>query len=154
MQVFRSEAEARACYEVLRDLHALWGIDLTLPGYLKERTVLVAGEFLKKRVPAADAVRAKALKVEAGDLKAYPALVDFLSAEEWPDGTERKPGTMLLFVDQGKAKVCLSDRDQGLVLFLTVDSLALILEACDDVLKSDEADWRPAKGGTQTRRSK
>lgn len=154
MQVFKTVEEAWEAYELLRLLHAGWDIVLPLPSYLKERTVIMAGEFLKKRVVASDAVKSRALKIEAGDLKAFPALVDFLCAEEWPDGSERKPGTLLLFMDQGKVKACLSDRDQGLVLFFTVPSLALVLEAADDVLKDGEADWRPAKGGTARRSQK
>lgn len=155
MQVFRTLADAEAAYAVLKAVYAGMGIKLPLPSYLKERIIIMSEGWLKKRVlKAGDAVRTGALKVAASDLQICPALVEFLSCEVWPDGTERKPGTLLLFVDQGKAKACLSDRDQGLVLFFTVDCLATLLEAADDVLKDESADWRPAKGGTQSRRSK
>lgn len=137
-------------YAILQPIYAAMGIDLPPR---KEHTFIMAGEWLKKRaVSAADAQRSKTLKIDAGDLKAYPALVDFLCADAWPDGTERKPGTLLIFADAGKFKGCLSDRDQALVLFFTVDSLALVMEAADDVLRAEDADWRPAKGGS-TRRS-
>src|SRR5260370_42005323 len=50
----------------------------------------------------------------------------------------------LLLADDGRLKVCLSDRDQGLVAFLVVPSLLGAAEAADEALRSSATDWRGA----------
>lgn len=134
-------------YAVLGPLHQRLGIPLQPR---KERFYVMAGEYLKKRsTTAPTAQKNGVLQVSRDDLVAWPALIDFLAAEVWPDGSERKPGTLLLFADQGKCKVCLSDRDQALVLFFTAETLITILDRADAILRDESADWRPAKGGTR-----
>lgn len=76
------------------------------------------------------------------DDKKLPTLCEFLSSSSWPDGSARRPGTCLLFVDEGKLKACLSDRDQGLVAFVVGTSFADVLLACEGVLTREDADWR------------
>jgi hypothetical protein len=86
------------------------------------------------------------------DLAAYPALLEFLTAESWPDGAARRTGTLLLFHDDYRIKLCLADRDQSLVLFVTCDSLTSCLQEAEEALCDPRSDWRPAKN-SQPRRS-
>jgi hypothetical protein len=114
-----------------------------LPRWEEER---VAGEFLKKRErPKPGEAKVVSVRVDPGDVDLYPALVDFLTANQWPDGTYRDKGTLMVFVDQDRLKACLSDKANQLVLFITLDSLTLVLEACEDALKDDASDWRASK---------
>lgn len=83
---------------------------------------------------------------DESDLILLPTLLEFLSLPAWPDGTVRVLGTLLLFVEGTRLKCCLSDRDQGLVLFLTAESTSGLLSLAEDALKDPKADWRPARG--------
>ena len=101
--------------------------------------------FLKRRETAKDKGRSAAVQLDETDAQLFPALVEFLTVDVWPDGTERRTGTVLLFLDQGRIKACLADRDQDVVLFTTVDALGTALEAVEDALRDPKGDWRPSK---------
>ncbi len=109
-------------------------------------------KYIRRRVkPAADSAGGHP-GVQLLDLDRCPALAEFLTAESWPDGAARKPGTVLIFFDDYRVKACLSDRDQGMVMFVTAEAISLVLNACEDALRAPEQDWRPSKSA-QTRRS-
>src|SRR5260370_22755096 len=74
-----------------------------------------------------------------------PARLGSRPADRWRDGSPRRPGTCLLLADDGRLKVCLSDRDQGLVAFLVVPSLLGAAEAADEALRSSATDWRVSR---------
>lgn len=88
-----------------------------------------------------------------GDLKAtdkvfaanYPALFEFLTIDEWSKGEARKTMTLRLFVEGGKWKACMVDREGGRVAFTTGDSVEGLFLLCDEQLREDTADWRPDK---------
>jgi hypothetical protein len=110
--------------------------------------------FLLKRSPAAARRPPEVDGVQLIDMDSCPALAEFLTLDFWPDGSSRKPGTMLVFYDDYRVKACLSDRDQGLVLFVTCDAISLAVAACDEALRNPDADWRPAKNGDSRRSGK
>lgn len=83
--------------------------------------------------------------VSAADCKELPALAEFLTAAEWPDGSTRETGTLLVFTEAGAVKVCLNDRAQGLVQFTTAPSLLGALGAAEQVLVEADGDWRPTR---------
>lgn len=80
-----------------------------------------------------------------------PALVEFLAASAWPDGGQRTPGSLTLFSDSGQWKLCLSDRAQGLIAFVTGQCPQTALEGAERGLVAGTLDWRAqrpnAKGG-------
>jgi hypothetical protein len=86
------------------------------------------------------------------DLAKFPALVEFLHCEAWPDGSRRQTGTLLVFVDEGRLKACLSDRDQALVGFVTGESLEGLIRAVEEGLQGDHVDWRPSRVNGKGRR--
>lgn len=99
--------------------------------------------YLQRRGDGRAGANGSAVQIQTPeDLQRFPALLEFLFAEQWPDGTSRKPGTLLLFADEGHVKGCLSDRDQGLVAFLTFDCLSTLLATAEDALRSEGVDWR------------
>jgi len=77
----------------------------------------------------------------------YPLLFEFLTETRFADGGARKTGTMLVFVDAGCLKACLSDREESLVAFVTSGSFEGLLDAMEGGLSHDSLDWRPASGG-------
>lgn len=71
-----------------------------------------------------------------------PTTHEFLCLERWPDGSSRRTGTLLLFVDQGMLKACVTDRDGGLVAFVSGNTLPGLLDALERGLSADTLDWR------------
>ncbi len=75
-----------------------------------------------------------------------PTLYQFLTDDKWDDGSQREPGTLLLFADAGRFKACLNDRDSGRSVFVSAVSLEGILEALEEGLAGDSLEWREKKG--------
>ena len=90
----------------------------------------------------------------ADELVRWPAILEFVSAERWPDGAMRTPGSLVVFVEQGRLKVCVNDKSQGLVAFVTAESLVGLLDAAEAILVSETGDWRATRkhrpGGGRT----
>ena len=76
-----------------------------------------------------------------------PALWEFLTASEWEEGETRETGTILIFVEEGRVKACLNDRDQGLVAFTSGVSVEDVFKSADKGLLADTLDWRPSRRG-------
>lgn len=91
---------------------------------------------------------------EQGDAWArrYPALAEYLDADKFPDGSARKTSTLLVFVDDGVLKACVSDRAESRVAFFSASTFEGLLDAVEVGLSTDNADWRPAGGGGRKRR--
>ena len=76
----------------------------------------------------------------------YPALSEFLAATRWSDGTPRVPGTLTLFTDGPQWKLCLSDKDQSRLAFVSGSSPQAALLAAEAGLVGSTLDWRAQKG--------
>ncbi len=102
---------------------------------------------LKKRDPSSSngPGTPAAACTSSSDLAMFPTLIEFLFSTRWEDGTSRLPGTLLIFMDGGRLKACLSDRDQGLVAFVTGGSTSELLSASERLLDDEGADWRPQR---------
>lgn len=74
--------------------------------------------------------------------KKYPSVIEFLTCTVWPDGTERVPGTINVFVAEGKLKVCINDKDADCVAFTTLASISGMLSELEAKLSKDDLDWR------------
>jgi len=79
----------------------------------------------------------------------YPSLWLFLTAVTYPEGDRRQTGTVLIFLDAGRLKACLSDRECGEVAFVSHATPDGLLEAVEAGLAGGGLDWRAAhkKGG-------
>lgn len=99
---------------------------------------------LKKREPASSngSGQSAAACTSLLDQTTYPLSWEFLFSMRWEDGSARVPGTLLIFTDLGRLKVCLSDRDQALVAFAVVGSTSEIFPAVERLLGDPGADWR------------
>jgi hypothetical protein len=86
------------------------------------------------------------------DAVLYPSLVEFLTRTEFEDGSARQTGTLMLFVEDGRLKVCLNDRAEGLVGFHSFQSLDTILGELEGCLDKDGVDWRKTRDGVKSGR--
>lgn len=89
---------------------------------------------------------------DAKFLKDFPALLELVSATSWEDGKSRKTSTMLLFVEEGRWKCCLSDREQQLTAFLSAGTHQGLLQAAEKGLQGGTVEWRKQKPYTPSRK--
>lgn len=75
----------------------------------------------------------------------YPNLWAFVTAAAFEDGEPRQTGTLLLFLEQGRLKGCLNDRECGEVCFVTGSTLEDLLGRIEAGLGSSDLDWRTAR---------
>lgn len=80
-----------------------------------------------------------------GPLADYPDLLEFLTLARWPDGAARETGTAMVFVDDGKWKIWLHDRDGKAGCFVAGTSLDGALAAAEGAVAGQAGDWRPDK---------
>jgi len=81
-----------------------------------------------------------------GVLVECPALVEYLSAEKYPDGATRERSVISVFIEDGRVKVCLNDRDAGRTLWRSGDGVEDCLILLETGIVDGTADWRRAAG--------
>jgi hypothetical protein len=89
--------------------------------------------------------------VLTGVLTGLPALLEYLGSAVYPDGAPRMRSTLLVLVEDGAVKVCLSDRDQEQSLWRSGSSLEDALAALEVTLTSEHQDWRRSGNAGQQR---
>lgn len=72
----------------------------------------------------------------------YPALAEYLVLEVFPDGTSRERSTLVVFVEDGLIKVCLSDRHYDRTLWASCETFEDCFASLDAALRGPGADWR------------
>jgi hypothetical protein len=81
--------------------------------------------------------------LEDSDFSAMlPNLCEHLILTEYADGTPRQTSTLLIFIDHGVLKLCLSDREIGRTCFVTGKTFEEALKNLDKGLGDDTVDWR------------
>jgi hypothetical protein len=98
------------------------------------------------RVPSPNGSAESAGDASPGEwLGLYPALSEFLVASRWSNGDARLPGTLTLFSDGPVWKMCLSDRAQSRVAFVSGSSPQGAFQAAEEGLQRSSLDWRPQR---------
>lgn len=92
-----------------------------------------------------EGTRRRVMDILGGPLEVYSGLVEFLTRIEWDPGEVRVPGTMMVFVEDGRWKIWLHDRDAGEGCFVSGETLHEALEAADKAIAGGGGDWRPDK---------
>jgi len=88
-----------------------------------------------------DAAKSKSASV--ADAVEYPQMIEYLTAERYPDGSARKPSSLVVLCDGQSWRVCLSDRDNERVLWKAGPTLKDALEAIElSLLGDDPTEWR------------
>lgn len=75
-------------------------------------------------------------------METYPDLYNFLTDTQWDDGKPRETGTMLLFVQEGRYKVALNDRDADASAFVSGRTLTELLLAVEEAITDPTVEWR------------
>lgn len=121
-------------------------VEMVLESGSIERWIM---SFLRRK-DQAEAKRAMVNAALAGEwAKKHPALWEFLTCEEYPDGSPRERSMLCLFVENGVFKGALQDRDQQQSLWASGDALESVLEALEaKVASGDDCEWR-AMGGVK-----
>lgn len=73
------------------------------------------------------------------------AIEEFLTRQEWAPGEARVPGSLTMFAELGRLKLCLHDKDQGLVGFVTAATWLGLWSATEAQLRDGTVDWRASK---------
>jgi hypothetical protein len=76
---------------------------------------------------------------------ACPALHEFLTLSVLPSGAARTTSTLLVFVEGGLWKAVLNERDAGLSLWATAESLQGLWDELEARLTAPAVDWRPSR---------
>jgi hypothetical protein len=74
----------------------------------------------------------------------YPALHDFLCVTN-VRGKDRRTGSLSLFVEDGRVKAALNDREEGMVAFVSGKSVLELAGSLEKGLQTGTLDWRPSR---------
>jgi len=82
----------------------------------------------------------------------HPAIWEYLTLAQHDTGTPRETSTLTLFVDEGRLKAVLRDRDACQALFATGPTVEELLASLEGMLTDHLADWRSDKASGFKRR--
>lgn len=102
--------------------------------------------FIRRKTTGGDGAVAGGGDVGSVDVASLPALMEYLTSATWPEGDARETSTLLVFVEEGRFKGVLNDREQARSLWASSPSLAGLLEALEGMLASGSAEWREQRG--------
>lgn len=112
------------------------------------------GKFAERRVPRGPGPVASRVDHSSKLALQLPALWEYLTLCEWEDGKERETASLTVFFGEGLLKACISDKDAGLVAFVSGESLEGLLQALERGLAEGTLDWRRQReaGGGRSRK--
>lgn len=77
----------------------------------------------------------------------YPTLWAFLTEVEYDDGSTREPGTVLVCVGEGRARLWLHDKDEGCSAWVSASSISDALASAERGLHNNSLEWRADRKG-------
>lgn len=98
--------------------------------------------FASRVAPSSSGAGSPAVPIDPAFASRCPALWEYLTLTAWDDGSPRDPATLLIFVDSGVLKCCLSDKANSRVAFLSASTLEQLLSGLEDGLVRSTLDWR------------
>jgi len=102
-------------------------------------------KFLKKEAHSGAVDPIQVVPDALGD--AHPAIVEFITAGRWDDGSERTTGTLLICWGDGKFKAWLNDRDGAKSTWVSADTLEALLGGLEARLQAGSLEWRATQVG-------
>lgn len=99
-------------------------------------------EYSERRRAAAASSQSGSVQRDPRVEKDFPALWDLMTTTKLKDGKVRRTMTVLLFVDDGKWKACLNDRENGVTAFVSGDTAQALLMSIEEGLQGDSLEWR------------
>lgn len=106
--------------------------------------------LIKSRPQSEVAAAEAAWLPSQGVLAKCPGLVEYLSLGRYEDGTPRQPSTITVFIESGRVKLSLNDRDVERSAYVTGEGLEDALKTMERHLVEGKADWR-SWGGKKKR---
>lgn len=76
-------------------------------------------------------------------------LYKFLTQLEWSPGEPRLTGTIMIFVEDGRFKCWLHDRDAHLSGWVSAPSFPEVLLAADRLVVDQAGEWRPDRANNR-----
>lgn len=98
--------------------------------------------YVKKPIVSEASGGSKLALADEASLKKYPTLVEYLTTLRWEDGTDRKPSSLSIFVEDGAWKVAVNDKDLQRSLYISGETLQDALGSVEKALRGENADWR------------
>jgi hypothetical protein len=113
-------------------------------------------KFLERILGPAGKPAVERVVTDAWLAKDCPALHEMLTVTDLGDGKVRQVSTLTIFVEDGLWKGCLNERDQGLTLWSSGDSVEGTLHSLEERLMAPKVDWRrkPQGGRDKPHRQK
>jgi len=78
---------------------------------------------------------------------ALPLLWEHVSCLRWEDGKPRQTSTMTLFVEAGRCKLCLHDREMDRTAWVSAETLRGAAEILERQLRTGAVEWRGNRKG-------
>jgi len=86
--------------------------------------------------------------VTIDDAASYPQVIEYLTAEAYPDGSKRVTSTLVIVCDGAAWRVGLSDKDNARIMWKQGSTLVGALESVELALMDDDpSHWRKAYDG-------
>lgn len=111
--------------------------------YSELRREEIVGKFVRQAIEKGTGFATSKFPADKEFQKAYPALWEYLTATEYDKDKPRETATLSVFVDGGKWKSVINDRDNQRSGFTTSDTFNGVITETDARLQTDSMDWRP-----------
>lgn len=77
--------------------------------------------------------------------EAHPALTEYLTATRYADGTQREPASCIVFVEGGRWKACLNDKDTQQTGWCSAGAFEELWDTLECALAAGTLDWRRSR---------
>ena len=100
------------------------------------------GQDMKKPTAAAPSTAVGNLGAEDATFGFCPALLSYLRDTKYDDGSPRIPSTLSVFIEDGRWKAAVNDKDMHRSCYTAADDFEGLLKSLDTQLAADTAEWR------------
>lgn len=132
----------------------VWTCPIPVTDGLIAKEKRLMSKFLKKAVVMSEERATSGVASDAEFEGTFPATWEYLTLEEFDDGTPRETATFNVFSDGGTVKCFINDRACKRSTCVTAATMADLLLAVETALQSEATAWRPSspkKGGKKRR---
>jgi len=114
----------------------------------------LTSKWIAQALGSASAAAAGGAAHDAVLSDSYPAVHEFMTSVEGPEGKARQTSTLMVFVEPPLWKICLNERDAGLSLWASGETLDQALQNLEERLTAPVVEWRrrPAEKPPATKR--
>ncbi len=114
-------------------------------GFRKSREGVSMGRYVNAKPAKAGPGQPVAVLADPAFERALPALWEYLTLRTYDDGSPRQAATLLVFVEDGTWKVCLSDREAQRSAWAAAETFQSALSALEASVASGAVQWRTAR---------